>query len=235
MALPTLTLTQAAYTAAISVGGIDSGGTLSTQQLADALVAANNLLDGWSGEQIMIPQLTKLPGVPLGAGNPGPYGVASQPLAISSAYMQNSSGPGCPVEIVNVVKWGTIPDRQSLSYLVKFALYDRAGNLYVAPVPQGNSLSLELWGWTALAEFADATTPLTMPNRGYARLITWALAKEWASPQLLMPWSQVNESNYVDAIARVRNLNAELLGTEPAAGQTSAVSGQPVPANQGAQ
>ena len=54
--MATLTLTAAATQAAQYLGVLDSGENLSTQQLADALLAANNLLDAWTNEQIRIIQ-----------------------------------------------------------------------------------------------------------------------------------------------------------------------------------
>jgi hypothetical protein len=48
----TLTLTQAATVAAQEIGVLDSGESLSTQQLADALVIANDLLASWYRAQV---------------------------------------------------------------------------------------------------------------------------------------------------------------------------------------
>lgn len=46
-----ITLTQAATAAAQFLGVLDSGETLSNQQLTDALNAANNILSSWTNEQ----------------------------------------------------------------------------------------------------------------------------------------------------------------------------------------
>jgi hypothetical protein len=48
-----LTLTVAANAAAQFLGVLDSGEALSTQQVADALAAANNLLDSWTNAQTL--------------------------------------------------------------------------------------------------------------------------------------------------------------------------------------
>lgn len=49
--MASITLTAAATQAAQSLGVIDPGEGLSTQQIADALSAANNLLENWYNEQ----------------------------------------------------------------------------------------------------------------------------------------------------------------------------------------
>lgn len=47
-----ISLTSAANNAALELGVLDSGESLSTQQLNDALLAANNMLENWVNEQV---------------------------------------------------------------------------------------------------------------------------------------------------------------------------------------
>jgi hypothetical protein len=239
--MATMTLTACANAAAQFLGVLNSGESLSAQEIADALSAANNLMDNWSSEQVMLLQLVETTQTLTAATQKYTIGTSqtwnmTRPAAIASASLINSTGPGIPIDVVNAVKWSSIPDRQAQSYLVKYLYYDRGfptGNVYVAPTPLGSTLSVQLVTWSPLSPFADATTPLTMLP-GYARLLQLALAIEIA-PQYEVAPTQTLMQNYADAMARVRHLNAELIGSEPPSGDVSAASGAPVAPNQGAQ
>lgn len=229
--MATITLTAAANHAAQYLGVLDSGESLSSQQIADALAAANNLLDNWSDDGLMIPTRSFLTQA-LSVGTQS-YVLGSPPLSIDAAAFTNANGPGGPVEVCSAAKWAAIPDRQARSYVISALYYDRTSTVYVSPVPLG-TLTLEMTVWTALAKFADATTPLTLPLAGYARLLELALACELA-PQYGKEPSAMLFRNYNDAMARVRNLNAQLLGVEAPSTQTSPASGAPVSPNKAAQ
>lgn len=225
-----INLTSIATAAAQFLGVLDSGESLSSQQLTDALNATNDLLDNWSSEQTMIPALlrsvqTLTSAVQLYTIGTGQTWNMARPVAIVAAQMTNPSGPGSPIEIVNAGKWASLPDRQRLSWLVTHLFYDRGnpnGNVLVSPVPQGAGLSVEIESWVPLTQFADLTTPITLPP-GYQRPLKIAVAVELA-PQFSVPISKELAQMYQDALARIRNLNAELVGTEPAAGQVDASS-----------
>lgn len=213
-----LTLTAAATVAAQMLGVLDSGESLSTQQIADALALANNLLDNWSSDPKMILSLTSASGT-LASGTQS-YTIGSgqtinitRPMAIVSAAFKNSSGPGGAVKVCNAQEWSAIPNRQRQSWIIENLFYDRGystGNVYVSPIPQGNGLTLDLWVWAALAQFADATTPLSLLP-GYERLLKAALALEMA-PQYDVPVPPSVQANYAAALASVQNLNADLFG-----------------------
>lgn len=239
--MATTTLTAAATVALQELGVFDPGESPSAQQLADALNAANRLLDNWSSEQLFIPLLLRA--VQNLTQNTQAYSIGTgstwnmaRPVAIIGASLINPSGPGNPIQVVDERKWTSLPDRQSLSWQVAALYYDRGfpnGNCYVAPLPQGPGLSVELITWSPLTQFADVNAPITL-FPGYLRAIQLALAVELA-PQYSMSPSPGLLQNYSDALARIRNLNAELVGAEPPSGQISAASGGQVPPNQGAQ
>jgi hypothetical protein len=161
----------------------------------------------------------------------------ARPLAIVSAALLNSSGPGTPIEVVHAGKWSMIPDRQAQSFVVKYLFYDRGnpnGNVLVSPIPLGGTLTVELLTWQPLTQFADLTTAITLPP-GYQRPLEIAVAIELAPQYSVAPSATLTEM-YQDALARLRDLNAELVGNEPAAGQVTAASpGGKIPADQGAQ
>lgn len=224
-------LTTIATAAAQFLGILDSGEALSTQQLTDALAAANNLLDNFSSEQVMLLQATRLTFTPTGAVQGYTIGPAqvinvTRPMAIASAAAILTNGPGSPIKVVSVMEWEALPDRQAQSWQPRFLFYDRGfttGTLYLSPIPLGNAMLIELFVWTALTQFADVTTPIAILP-GYERMLDLAMAIELA-PQYDMKPSEALMQNYQDAMARVRNLNAQLLGVEPPAGQVIASSG----------
>jgi len=218
-------LTTVANAAAQYLGVLDSGEQLSTQQLNDALAACNSLFDNWNAEGSML-RAVFATSVPMVAATQA-YSVTisgpTNPL-VAAASFRNTSGPGGPLKLCTVNEWAAIPDRQRQSFLLTHVFYDRIlpnGNIYVSPVPLASSLmTVDLWSWQDLTPFADLTTTITLLP-GYLRLVEMGLAIEIA-PQYDMEPNATLRANYADAIARIRNYNAQLLGGEPPAGDTSA-------------
>jgi hypothetical protein len=217
--MATLTLTQAATTAAQWLGVLDSGESLSSQQIADALLLANIMLDSWSSDPKKITSLTRASGnlqqgiqsYTIGTGQA--INVA-RPAAIVSAAFLNSSGPGGPVKVCNASEWASIQDRQRESFIITDLFYDRgfpSGNVYVSPLPQGSSLALEVLVWAPLAQFVDAATPLTLLP-GYERLIISSLAIQMAPQYDVDPVPDLIQGIYSDALGNVEELNSSLFG-----------------------
>lgn len=219
-------LTTLATQAAQFMGGvIDSGESLSNPQLSDFLTTANNLLDGWSNDNLMIPQAlvtsqtlsSATQSYTIGSGQTWNM---TRPVAIYAASLINSAGPGSSLKIVTAAEWETIADRQAQSYAVKYLFYDRngalsgsSGKVYVSPIPLGSGLSVELMTWIPLNQFADTTTTIVIPP-AYSRLISLALCIEQA-PQYDKNPPPIVLQNYQSALAEVRSLNAGLWGGEP--------------------
>lgn len=226
--MATLTLTAAATAAAQFLHVLDSGESLSAQQLADALAASNSLLDNWSSEEHMVPSLL-LQTFAL-TGNQQSYTIGTglnfnvaRPVAIPAAAMivtAYGSTQASEIKMLNAAEWASLPDRNSSSILVRSGFYDRAlanAKVYFSPVPLGGSVELTMW--SALTQFADTTTAITIPV-GYDRLIKLGLAIELA-PQYDMAPSETLVAMFADAVARVRSLNAQLLGNAAAAPQAA--------------
>jgi hypothetical protein len=221
--MATLTLTAAANAAAQFLGVLDSGESLSTQQIADALAIANDLLDNWSSNKLYILQslvqqfnlVAAQQSYTIGTG--ANFNV-TRPMNITAAHLILAAGPSGPINVVNALQWSKIKDRQSDSWLVEYLFYDRAnptGKVWLSPVPKGGTVELTMW--SALSQFADATTPLTMLP-GYQRLLKVALAVDMA-PQYDVQPSETLMAMYKDALVNVQGLNADLLGPEgPAEG-----------------
>src|SRR6202030_4031961 len=109
-----INLTSVATAAAQFLGVLDSGESLSAQQLTDALAATNALLDNWSTEQTMIPSLLRsvqnlTTAVQLYTIGAGQTWSMTRPVAIAAAALINSTGPGIPIEVVHSGKWASLP------------------------------------------------------------------------------------------------------------------------------
>lgn len=216
------------------LGILDAGGTPSATEIAQALRSANDMLDNMSSEEIMVPGLL-LQTFALSAGVASyTIGTAltwntTRPLAIEAAAHINTmySNPlETPIKVVNAAEWASIDNRAASNLFIDYLFYDRAisgAKVYVSPVPLGGSIQLTTW--TALTQFADATTTITFPP-GYLQPLTYALAMALAPRYEVAP-SDMLMKNYMDAMARLRDLNAALMGRKPPAGQADPATAPP--------
>lgn len=213
-------LTTVANAAALFLGVLDSGESLSTQQLTDTLAATNNMLDNWSSEGLFA--LADLVTTFATVASTQSYSIGTaqainltRPVKISAAAFSNTAGPGGGIEVVNEKTWAVIPDRQSKSWVLKQLFWDRGnptGTVYLSPVPLG-VLTVEIHTWVPLTQFADLTTPIAMLP-GYLRMIELGVALEIA-PQFDVTPSATLQALFADAASRVRKLNASLIGDVP--------------------
>ncbi len=226
--MATMTLTDCANSAGRFLGIIDSGGSLSNQQLLDAQEAINNLIDNWSSDRLMALSALVADFAVTGATS---YAIGTgaawntpRPSAIEAAtYLLSANGGvlALPLRVLNANDFSSLPDRRSTSVVAKALFYDRGnptGNVYLAPVPL-NGGSVELVMWSAMTQFPDLVTAITV-SPGYSRMLQLAAAVEMAPQYDVTPTPALIE-NYTDALARVRQLNAEILGPEPPAGISS--------------
>lgn len=233
-----MTLTAVATAALQKLHAISSGEPLTAQMLTDCLDRMNARIDNWSLEQAMCPPLLVTPALALVAGTrkytigAGQTFNITRPVDIIAAVHSNTTYGTTletPIKVLTAAQWAQIPDRTSSDLFIKYLFYDRAtavlGNVYVSPVPIGGTL--ELTTWQPLTQFVDATTPIVTQFPGYYELYQHALGMIMAPELGLKPDDQFIQ-DYLDSIARVRNLNSGLLNNEPPAGQTSAAA-QPSP------
>jgi len=226
-----ITLTQVAQFAALELGVLDSGEGLSAQQLADFLYSINAAIDNRSSEQAEVLSVLIATFVLTAAQKSYTIGTGqnfdtARPVAITAAQhiLTVSAHPyETPIEVQHARQWAANMDRGSSSLVVRKLFYDRqfpTGNVYLSPIPLTAS-SIELTMWQPLGQFADATTPLTVPP-GYSDWYN-LLGCICMAPQFEMAVPASVTARYEDEIGRIRNLNAQLLGQAPPAGQTSAV------------
>jgi len=238
--MSTPTLTQVAQFSALELGVLDSGESLSTQQLADFLFNINSAIDNWSNEQdgvpsVLISQFNLSAGQQKYTIGTGQNFNITRPVNITAAQhlLTFQTYPyETPVEVQNARGWAANQDRGSMSVVVRKLFYDRGyptGNVYVSPIPL-YATALEITSWQPLPQFADTTTALTIPP-GYADFYN-LLGAACMAPQFEMQVPAAVQSRFNDEIARIRNLNASLLGSTPPAGQDSAAAPQGVVAGQ---
>ena len=198
MAAPPITLTQFAYQAARDLGCLRAGQTLSADVLNDIRDSANQLLDAWLIDELMIPASTPqiynltagLQSYTIGPNEVAPNFTAARPTQIEVAnIILNTVTPvlRTPLELINVEQKAYIPVQNlpntlptRLYYAKNFNTTTGSGYIFL----WGGSISnyqLELFTWdqTVLAQFPDLTTAFIYPP-GYERMIRKCLAVEIA-------------------------------------------------------
>lgn len=232
--MPSVNLTTIATAAAQYLMVIDPGGTLSTAQLDQARRAANNLLDNWSSEELMVPTF-RLQTFSLSA-NVGTYTIGTgqtwnttRPVSIETAVHVNTLNGiplVTPIKVINAAQFSGINDRDESQNFISALFYDRGyptGNVYVSPRPLGGSI--QIGTYDALTQFADNTTPINIVV-GYQDAIEQMLAIKLAPMYDMAPGGPLVKMANA-AMARIRDLNADLMGKKPPAGQTDADTNPP--------
>lgn len=166
---------------AIYLGGVvEVGVSASTAESADALVALNQMLDGWGNEFLMCYAIQDET-VPLASGNStrtiGPTGqvVSTRPTNILDAYIIYSA-TSIPVRILNDYEWAALPDKTSTSTYPDRLMYRPEmpdGKIYLYPIPNASS-SLHILTETPLTAFATLATTVSLPP-GWEEALTYNL------------------------------------------------------------
>lgn len=140
--MATVTLTAAANAAAQFLGVLDSGESLSTQQVTDALAVANNLLESWWQEQTLALQV-----------------LITEQAKAGVVFVDTLTKAAAPL---------------ITAFTLAGAIYTPAQ--FIAPV----------LGTGTMPQFADATTPLTLPA-AWVRALKLGLAVELAPQYAVEP------------------------------------------------
>lgn len=213
MALAAITLGAFAYQAARDLGCIRAGQTMSADVVADILDAANQMLDGWLLEDLMIPaspasifNLTAgLQDYIIGPGQVAPNFDAPRPTEIEIAnIILNTVTPvlRTPLEILQVEQKAAIPVQQlantlptRLYYEKNFNVADGSARIYIwGGAIDAYQLELFTPDQSVLHSFADATTAYLYPP-GYPNLIRKSLAV--AIAPLMSMYSKADRAQHV--------------------------------------
>lgn len=192
-----ISLTSFAYQAARDLGCLRAGQTLSTDLLSDIRVAANNMLDSWLLEDLLVlfypaqifTLTAGLQAYQIGTGQAAPNFNTTRPNDIELAnIILNNVNPvlRVPLDIINKEQWAAIAVQGIPSALPLKLYYDKGwnqsqyGTINIWPGPLQN-YQIELYNsdQSVLAAFPDNTTTFLYPP-GYAKLIQKNLAVEIA-------------------------------------------------------
>ena len=218
MAYDPITLTQLAYQACRDLGCIRAGQTLSPDILSDIKDAANQMLDGWLIDQLMVPDspaqvFTLTAGVQtyqIGPGQTPPNFDAERPTQIVLAnIILNTVSPviRTPLDLIEVDQWGAIALVNLPNTLPTRLYYEKSFNAtsgYSRMLIWGGAISnyqLELYTWDqgVLRQFTDLTTSRIYPP-GYVNLIRKNLAV--AIAPLMSMYCKASRSEHVMAPAQ---------------------------------
>ncbi len=190
MAILTYSCDQLAYQALRDLGCIRTGQGAPPDLLTDILVAANQLIDDWLIDNLMIyaflADIYSLSGSSQSytIGPSGADFTAPRPTDIQDAnILLNTVSPVVrqPVKIINVDQWANIRVRNIQPAIPLVLYYDRGfdatlgyGTINLWPGPQAN-YQLEIFTPKQLTEFPDQTTAIRFPP-AYANAIRKCLA-----------------------------------------------------------
>lgn len=194
MATGPINLTQFGYQAARDIGCLRAGQTLSADILADIKDAANQMMDAWLIEEMMIPASPALifnltagqQDYIIGPGQVSPNFDAERPTEIEIAnIILNTVNPvlRTPLEIINVEQKASIPVQSlpqtlptRLYYERNFNVADGSARIFIwGGAIDAYQLELFTWDQSVLHQFPDLTTNYIYPP-GYQNLIRKNLA-----------------------------------------------------------
>lgn len=199
MPIQALTATDLIYGALRDLGCLRAGQGPAPDQLADSLVALNELIDGWLLNGLMVyafrPDIyTLVAGQQVYTIGPAAADfTAPRPTEIQDAnIILNTVTPVVrrPMAFINVDQWAALRLRDipfaiptSLYYDKGFDVTNGWGTLNLWPGPL-SEYQLELFTWQQLQYFPDLVSTVKLPP-GYARALRKNLAVEIAPMQAL--------------------------------------------------
>lgn len=156
------------------IGAIAAGETLETNELADALVALNQMLSSWNTEGASLVARKRL--LVSVSGINGPYSLPERPVRIESASVA-AGGIDSQLELVDSAGWESTPEKQAQSVYVRRLFCDYAypsASVYIAPIPRLGG-QLEMWVYVPITQFATLATVVDLPP-GYEAAVRYNLA-----------------------------------------------------------
>ena len=176
--------------AARTAGIIASGETLQSNELTDALLSANMLLDSWSTERLFIMDTPRTV-LTLAANSTGVYQIGPggadfptqpRPIRIERAgwvFQGNSPQPvEVPLYIMNTDEWARVAIKQLPTSTIPTAIYVDYGPSFVTistypSVTAGGAIAL--YSWQPLPQFANLADTLTLPP-GFQEALRYNIA-----------------------------------------------------------
>ena len=163
------------------------GGTLTTDEQAAYLSDLNSMLDSWSLDRLMIPQLieesfalTSSQGVYI--IGPGQEFSTSRPTKIvDPCFLRDSAAVDRSIKIIDKIAYDGIGLKTVDGSYPIYLFYEAGpvnGTIKLIPEPT-SSLTIFINSWKMLQQFQSITTPLMLPP-GYQRAIEFNFTVETA-------------------------------------------------------
>jgi hypothetical protein len=209
--------------AAVEIGVVATGQTLSAGDSALMLRKLNQRLGTWSNARLMTPTLAEVSVTLNGAQSYtiGPSGAdvtATRPLKVERASATDAGGIEYPVRVLTREEWDAIAFKNVSGGPPDCVWYDAqntTGRVYVYPKSTGYTLKLDCL--SRLATFATLATTCALPD-GYENAIVLTLAEDCAG-SFSRPITPDLARRARGARAAIKRTNTEtlLLEIDPAA------------------
>jgi len=212
------------------IGALEPGEAGDDADLQDAMNIANDLIETWGLETIMIPSLARNTFTLTASHNPHTIGAAGELVLAKPAEVRfaglvdTTADPDFerPLEVITIDRYHAIPEKDLASSWASKLYYENTiaatGKVYLHPVPD-SALTLALYTPAVLAAFASLDDTVYMP-KGYSRAFRYNLAldlaPEWNLPVLDRVALTAETSK---AAITTKNIVVPELGLEVSAGR----------------
>lgn len=194
----------------------------SAAQSADALVALNNLLDQFALERLTMYTVTRTVAAITASDGTYTIGAAGDIVLARPVFLERVTLIDTNTDPDNEVPLYKFTEREYQDIREKAGTDTRpaawyynptwpSGTLDLFPVPTDTGLSMGIYAWAAVSEFADANTAVSLPP-GYRRLLVKNLAVELA-PSYSRQVSRELQMQAMDAKAAVKRANVRFVRT----------------------
>lgn len=172
------------------LGVTASGETPSSAEISDGLTALNEMIESFSTENLIIPnvvreEFTLVSGTQSYSIGSGATFNTTRPLDIESATLENQAASPTSeykLRILNSEEWARIETKDETSDIPTCLYYEQTyanGTINLWPKPSAAN-KLVLYSKKPLTSFSSANDTVTLPP-GYLRMLAFNLAVEWAS------------------------------------------------------
>jgi len=199
------------------IGVIATGETPTPAEANDALLIANQMIDSWQAEKLMIFTITinqfnlQVGKQTYTMGTGGDFNVP-RPPKIARASIVNLSNPAqpleLPIEMLTDTQWQAVPVK-NISGSLPTVVYDDGAfplrNLSYWTIPNV-TVATRLYVWTLLNSFPDLITDITYPP-GYLECLRYNLAVRLAPEYGVSVLSPIVMDMAAKSIARVKSIN----------------------------
>jgi hypothetical protein len=169
------------------IGALASGENATASEGADGLEALNEMIESWSLEALIIPNITReeftlTPGTQSYTIGTGATFNTTRPIRVESVTLELvGSEEELPLKMVNSQEWAAIQLKGISSDIPLYVYFEGTyanETVNVWPKPSA-AHKLVIYSQKPLASLASLNTTVTLPP-GYLRALKYNLALEWA-------------------------------------------------------